>query len=249
MQQNLHNRSEAGSQSDPVMEPVKEMAGQAGQEAMKVAEQARHQGVSMLSKQKDQASEALRATSKAVEEMGHRLEQEGQGTVAQFATMAAQQVNQFSEFLGSRDIEDLFRELERTARRQPAYFLGGAFVLGLLGARFLKSSQSHHTEGRMGSWGGQQHWSGSHQPWQSSWQGSQEGTQGSGTTHRSEQGQSRSGSFLDEGNEPTGSFETPRSWQGQQSETRTPAASGSTQERHGRLDPPQSNGRSQTGDH
>ena len=31
-------------------------------------------------------------------------------------------------------------QVEQYARRQPAIFLGGAFALGLLGARFLKSS-------------------------------------------------------------------------------------------------------------
>ena len=32
-------------------------------------------------------------------------------------------------------------DLENLARRQPALMLGGALVLGLIGARFLKSSQ------------------------------------------------------------------------------------------------------------
>jgi hypothetical protein len=34
----------------------------------------------------------------------------------------------------------MIQEVERFARRQPALFLGGAFTLGLIAARFLKSS-------------------------------------------------------------------------------------------------------------
>jgi hypothetical protein len=34
----------------------------------------------------------------------------------------------------------MVRNVEDFARRQPALFIGGAFMLGLLGARFLKSS-------------------------------------------------------------------------------------------------------------
>ena len=35
---------------------------------------------------------------------------------------------------------------ERFARREPLFFLGGAFVVGLLAARFLKSSERAETE-------------------------------------------------------------------------------------------------------
>ena len=35
-------------------------------------------------------------------------------------------------------------DAQRLARRQPALFVGGAFALGLLGARFLKSSSPEH---------------------------------------------------------------------------------------------------------
>jgi hypothetical protein len=38
-------------------------------------------------------------------------------------------------------------EAEDFARRQPALFLGGAFALGLLGARFLKSSGQQASQG------------------------------------------------------------------------------------------------------
>jgi len=42
-------------------------------------------------------------------------------------------------------------DAERLAHRQPALFVGGAFALGLLAARFLKSSKPRPSTGRQ-SW-------------------------------------------------------------------------------------------------
>ena len=42
------------------------------------------------------------------------------------------------------------QDLENLARRQPALMIGGALVLGLIGARFLKSSERRSSGGRYG---------------------------------------------------------------------------------------------------
>jgi hypothetical protein len=54
--------------------------------------------------------------------------------------MAADQVERLSTYLRDSSFEDVIREAEDMARRQPLLFLGGAFLAGFLGARFLKSS-------------------------------------------------------------------------------------------------------------
>ena len=51
----------------------------------------------------------------------------------------------FSERLKNKDVTELLNDAQRLARRQPALFVGGAFALGLLGARFLKSSRRRTT--------------------------------------------------------------------------------------------------------
>ena len=53
---------------------------------------------------------------------------------------AADQLDRFSTRLRERNVSELLHDAQQLARRQPALFIGGAFVLGLLGARFLKSS-------------------------------------------------------------------------------------------------------------
>lgn len=189
MQNNMQGRQ-------ATQDPLVDAAGQAGQEAMKVAEQAKDQGFSWLNKQKGQASEMMGATQKAVEEVGQKLRQEGHGTMADFAEMAAQQVDRFSQNFGQRDVEDLFMDLERMARRQPAYFLGGALALGFLAARFMKSSAQsremrpmHDSGSRNESWG--------------------------------PEGHMRSNPSWGSDNERTGSFETPGSWSGRSGSEQT----------------------------
>ena len=50
-----------------------------------------------------------------------------------------------------KDVQAIVRDVERYAREQPALFLGGAFVLGLLGARFLKSTANREESGTIKS--------------------------------------------------------------------------------------------------
>ena len=60
--------------------------------------------------------------------------------VDEHAERAADQLERLATRLKNKDAAELFRDAQNLARRQPALFVGSAFVLGLLGARFLKSS-------------------------------------------------------------------------------------------------------------
>ena len=59
---------------------------------------------------------------------------------AQYAKTAAQKLEQTARYFESNDLKAMARDAENFARRNPAVFFGGAFVLGVLGARFFKSS-------------------------------------------------------------------------------------------------------------
>jgi hypothetical protein len=61
--------------------------------------------------------------------------------VTNYIEQAADQVERLSSYLQGNDLGRLVGDVERFARRQPAVFLGGMFLAGLIGARFLKSSQ------------------------------------------------------------------------------------------------------------
>jgi ElaB/YqjD/DUF883 family membrane-anchored ribosome-binding protein len=59
---------------------------------------------------------------------------------AQYANTAAQKLEQTANYFENNDLKAMARDAENFARRNPAIFLGGAFVLGVLAARFFKSS-------------------------------------------------------------------------------------------------------------
>jgi hypothetical protein len=59
---------------------------------------------------------------------------------------AANQLERVSNQLRDKDVGELMQDAQQFARRRPAVFIGSAFAIGLLGARFLKSSRDRHDE-------------------------------------------------------------------------------------------------------
>ena len=116
----------------------------------KVREQAKTQ----LSSQKDRATDGLGSVAQAVRQTTQQLRDNQNDTVARYAEQAADQIERFSERLRNKDVGELMNDAQQLARRQPAMFVGGAFALGLLGARFLKSS-SPDSRDSYGSYGGE----------------------------------------------------------------------------------------------
>lgn len=127
--------------ADQAKEAAGQVASQAQQAARTVAGQARQQVASQLGGQKNRAAEGLNSVVQALRQTSQTLGEQDQVGITHYIDRAAAQVEQFSAYLQRRDTGQLINDVERFARRQPALFLGGAFVLGVLGARFLKSSR------------------------------------------------------------------------------------------------------------
>lgn len=77
----------------------------------------------------------------AVRSASESLESDGEETVAQYAEMCADELENASEYLRERRIQDLYHDANRFARKHPQIFLGGLFVAGVVAARFLKASE------------------------------------------------------------------------------------------------------------
>lgn len=108
----------------------------------------RDTATSQLSNQKNRATDGLGNLARAVRQSTQSLRDNEQGTVAQYVEQAADRIEQFSSRLRERDLNELMRDAEQFARRQPAVFIGAAFMVGVLAARFLKSSGTHgHSAG------------------------------------------------------------------------------------------------------
>jgi hypothetical protein len=109
-----------------------------------VVDQVQQQAGSRLDQQKEQAVQQLDKVGGAIRQLGDQLGGQDQGPIAYFAAeygrKAADGLQRLTTYLRDNDTRALVSEIESFGRRQPALLIGGAFLLGLAGARFLKSS-------------------------------------------------------------------------------------------------------------
>jgi hypothetical protein len=118
----------------------KEVARQGQEQASYYAGEARQRIEEQLDTQKERASGELSGISKALRQTGSQLREQDQDSVGQYAERAAGQTDRLSEYLHDKEASQLIGDVEDFARSRPSVFLGGAFVLGIAAARFLKSS-------------------------------------------------------------------------------------------------------------
>ena len=111
-----------------------------GGAATKIADRVRERANAQLTSQKERATDGLGSVAQAVRQSTQQLRDQHQDTVASYVEQAAEQLERLSHTLKQKDIGELFEDAQRLARRQPALFIGSAFAIGLLGARFFKSS-------------------------------------------------------------------------------------------------------------
>ena len=103
--------------------------------------QARDSAASSLNDSRNKAADSMGSIAGAVRSTGDRLRSENQASVANLTDSLADQVERLSSYLRSRDLSGVREDLETFARRQPAVAIGVALAVGVLGARFIKSSQ------------------------------------------------------------------------------------------------------------
>jgi len=134
--------STAAGTARGIVSQVKESGGKVASEALgSVKEKA----FSAADEQKATLAQGLGSVAQTIRQVGETLKGSDApggvaGVTAQYGDSLARQVEQFSGYLEKHNVSELLRDVEGFARRNPAYFIGGAFLLGLLGARFLKSS-------------------------------------------------------------------------------------------------------------
>ena len=159
-QRSTQSGSDRGLQSDPTTVQdqgqsggqgqgggtVEQARGKATQLASEAQQKASEQVKSGASRGKDQAAQTLSGVAQSLRLSSQQLREQDQAGVSRYAEQAADQVERLSNYLQNTDVNEIVDRIEELARRQPAVFLGGAFTLGLLGARFLKSSRRRESQ-------------------------------------------------------------------------------------------------------
>ncbi len=133
----------AGQAVDQVKSQASEAFTQGKQAAADAFDKAKESVVSELSGQKDRASESLGGLTEALKQTGDQFRNNGIPFIPDYADQFAGQVDKVTAYLKDNDIEKLASDAEAFARRNPGLFIGGAFLLGIGIARFLKASGSN----------------------------------------------------------------------------------------------------------
>ena len=127
---------------------IKDVLGQAKESTGQVASQAygiaAKRATSAIDEQKTNLAQGLTSVADSIRQLGETSKNAEQQNVitditSRYSDSIAGQVEQLSRYLNGKDLRQMTNDVERFARRNPAVFLGGAFALGLLAARFLKS--------------------------------------------------------------------------------------------------------------
>ena len=101
---------------------------------------------SAVNDQKHQFSTGLKSVADSFRQMGGQLRNVPESNrltemTSDFTGKAAGTIDYVANYFERKDPREMLRDVEGFARRNPAIFFGAAFGLGLLAARFLKSSK------------------------------------------------------------------------------------------------------------
>ncbi len=116
-----------------------------GQIAGQAIGQAKEKASSALDERKTDLASGLGNIADGIRQVGSNLRDSDEKNdfveiTAKYGESLAGQIEKFSNYLDRKDVRELVRDVEDYARRNPAVFVGAAFGLGFLAARFLKTS-------------------------------------------------------------------------------------------------------------
>lgn len=94
---------------------------------------------SRVDEQKNKAADGLGGIADVFRNAGNELRNENE-TLAQYVDMASDQLRRFADNIRRRGVSDMMNDVNQFARRNPAIFIGGAFLVGFGIARFMKAS-------------------------------------------------------------------------------------------------------------
>jgi len=126
--------------ADTAKVQASQLADQAKTQASALAAQASDTVKEQIGTQKEKAAGSLGAISDAIRYSADSLNESGQAPIANVATSLATQIDGLTGYLRDKDVDQIAAEVVDYAKKNPQVFVGGAFLLGIALARFIKSS-------------------------------------------------------------------------------------------------------------
>jgi hypothetical protein len=132
--------------------------GQAQEKAQDKAKEVAGQAKGRLREQVDQrstqAGQQLSSAADDVRSVAEQFRTEGKDTPARYADQAAEKAEQVGQRLQDASGDELLRDVEDFARKNPWAVAAGGLVLGLAASRMLKASSSQRYRSSLQSNGG-----------------------------------------------------------------------------------------------
>lgn len=125
----------------------REMA--AGEKAREMGDRATEMARSRADEQRERVVGGMRTVADAIRQSSRDLPEDSQ-QYGRLLEGVASRVEGASRYLDQHDVDSLTRDVRRVARDHAPAFLSGAFTLGLIGARVLKSSGEQVRDDRPG---------------------------------------------------------------------------------------------------
>lgn len=110
------------------------------EEARGSIRRARESAVSSLTDSRRQAADQVGGVASALRRTSEHLRSDEHGSIANLAESLSDQAERVSSYIRDSDLAKMRQDVERLARERPGAVLGATFVIGLLAARFLRSS-------------------------------------------------------------------------------------------------------------
>lgn len=101
-----------------------------------------------------QAGQQVNTVADDVRTVAGELRNQGKDKPAQYADQAAERVQSVGQWLERSDGDQIVRDVEGFARRNPWAVAAGGMVLGLVASRFLKASSSERYRASVSNPGG-----------------------------------------------------------------------------------------------
>jgi ElaB/YqjD/DUF883 family membrane-anchored ribosome-binding protein len=136
-------RNQQQSATDQVKERVQDVTEQA---KSRTREQLRTQ----INQRSSQAGEQVSSTAGAMRKTSEHLRVEGKDSVAKVVDGVAERSERLGSYLSRAEGDQILRDVEDIARKQPWLFVGGSAIIGFLASRFMKASSSNRYQGSMG---------------------------------------------------------------------------------------------------
>jgi hypothetical protein len=152
---------EAGRQeglTDQASSKVQEATSVAQEKASELREEGSARLRDQVDQRSTQAGQQITTVAGDVRSVADELRSQGKDTPARYAEQAAEKVQSAGQWLENADGDQILRDVEGFARRNPWAVAAGGLVLGLAASRFLKASSSERYRASQangsGSYGG-----------------------------------------------------------------------------------------------